>query len=142
MFARVRKHMGTSTLAYRVWERIQEQLLLKYVHWGCLFLWCSYEDMVRFGSERAFGERRQEGPCTGVTCGFRSSCLCVCVLSDEACYILHAACSNGALAVFAAAPLSSIYLRRHVRDEQMCPTALHTRNPQLKTRGCHVFRHA
>jgi hypothetical protein len=31
MFARVRKHLGTTTLAFRVWEAIQEQLLLRYL---------------------------------------------------------------------------------------------------------------
>ncbi len=31
MVARVRKHLGTTTLALRVWERIQEQLLLRCV---------------------------------------------------------------------------------------------------------------
>ena len=29
MFSRVRKHMGATTLAFRVWERIQEQILIR-----------------------------------------------------------------------------------------------------------------
>eukprot|EP00798_Chlamydomonas_sp_ICE-L_P020459 gene20459-27248_t len=30
MFARVRKHMGTSALVYRAWEQITEELITRY----------------------------------------------------------------------------------------------------------------
>ena len=43
MYSRVRKHLGTSTLAFRVWERIQAQLMrrcapaawLLWAGWAC-----------------------------------------------------------------------------------------------------------
>jgi len=31
MFARVRKHLGTSGLAFRVWGRIEEQIITRWV---------------------------------------------------------------------------------------------------------------
>jgi hypothetical protein len=45
MFGRVRKHLGTTTLAFRVWECIQEQLLIRWEggregQGGCSYMLC------------------------------------------------------------------------------------------------------